>query len=45
MLIKGMFSSLFRTEVAITKSDLAIASGIELNVLTFWLLAQNALKT
>ena len=35
MLIKGMFSSLFRTEVAITKSDLAIASGIELNVLTF----------
>ena len=35
MLIKGMFSSLFRTEVAITQSDLAIASGIELNVLTF----------
>jgi len=36
MLIKGMFSSLFLTEVAITKSDLTIASGIELNVLTFF---------
>ena len=35
MLIKGMVNSLFRTEVAITRSDLAIASGIELNILTF----------